>query len=147
MPTISSKELPPNVSKLLKQATIDLSNPAYGDIEFSKYTFSALKALEGVLKYNLCKCKIVMKSTSFTMFDKTSNGIYKLQEAHSKALTIDEVENLKTAIIICIIIVIHLSFWRYNRRNRRKYTHVEYKKEANDIIKSTLKVIDTNYIE
>ncbi len=148
MPAISSVILPDNVLKLLKQATIDLSNPAYGDIEFSKYTFSALKALEGVLKYNLCKCKIAMKSTSFTMFDKALYGIYKLQEAHSKLLSNDEVEKLENC---------------YNHLYNNRHTLFHFgviigeidvntrmlntKKEANDIIKSTLKVIDTNYIE
>ena len=146
LPTISQQSLPDNILRLLKQATIDLSNPARSDIEFSKYTFTALKALEGVLKYNLQKCGIVMTSMAFTMFEKNA-GIYRLQAAHSANLSADKVQKLEDC---------------YNHLNNNRHTLFHFgviigsmdantrmlntKHEADAIIKNTLKVIDESYI-
>lgn len=146
LPAISQQSLPDNILRLLKQATIDLSNPARSDIEFSKYAFTALKALEGVLKYNLQKCGIAMTSTAFTMFEKDA-GIYKLQAAHSANLSSEEVQKLENC---------------YNHLHNNRHTLFHFgviigsidtntrmlntKQEADVIIKSTLKVIDGSYI-
>ena len=147
LPAVSSLTLPNNILRLLKQATIDLSNSARGDIEFSKYTFSALKALEGVLKYNLHKCGILMTMSAFNMFTKDSSGIYKLQAAHAAGLTSNTVLQLENC---------------YNHLNNSRHTLFHFgvivgtmdvntrmlntKQEANNIIKATLKVIDENYL-
>jgi ribonuclease HI len=110
------------------------------------YTFPVLKALEGVLKYNLQKCGIVMTSTAFTMFDKIG-GVYNLQVAHSVGLSSDHIIKLENC---------------YNHLNNNRHTLFHFgviiggvdtntrllktKKEADDIIKDTLKIIDDNYI-
>lgn len=146
LPTISNQTLPDNISKLLKQATIDLSNDAHGDIEFSKHTFTVLKALEGILKYNLQKCDVPMKSTSFSMFCKYG-GIYKLQDTYSENLSNDKVLKIENC---------------YNHLYSNRHTLFHFgmfidctdvntrmlntKNEANEIIKSTLKIIDNNCI-
>lgn len=148
LPAISSKVLPDNILRLLKQATIDLSNSARGDIEFSKYTFSALKALEGVLKYNLQKCGITMTCPSFNMFMKdATTGIYNLQAVHNANLSNDKVHKLENC-------------YNHLHNNRHTLFHfgviigetdvntrmLDSKQEANEIIRNTLKTIDDNYI-
>lgn len=67
--------IPKNLDTILKQAIIDLENYASSDIEFSKYTFNAFRALDGVLKLNLHKCNIPLsKNHCYNMFEKDSSG-------------------------------------------------------------------------
>ncbi len=147
LPLISNKKLPENISILLKQSVINLSNPARGDSEFTMYTFPVLRALEGVLKYNLQKCAITMNSTSFSMFDKI-NGMYELQSRFKASLPVERVEKLENC---------------YNHLHNNRHTLFHFgvilndtdvntrllstKAEADRIIKDTLKIIDENFIE
>ncbi len=67
--------IPKNLETILKQAIIDLENYASSDIEFSKYTFNAFRALDGVLKLNLSKYNIPLsKSYFYDMFERDSSG-------------------------------------------------------------------------
>ncbi len=147
LPSLQTVSLPGNISKLLKQSIIDLNNPGYGDIEFSKYALSALRALEGVLKFNLSKCGIQMTSHGFNMFDKV-NGVYKLQRSHSNGLSVDCINKLENCYnyyynqrhTLCHFGVV---LWGMDTDTRI----IDSKEEANSIIKDTLKVINDNYIQ
>lgn len=140
--------LPDNLEKLLRQSIIDLNNPGYGDIEFSKYTFSVLRALEGVLKFNLSRFGIYVKKTGFDMFEKdNSNGAYKLKPKTSNKIDLDSINKLENC---------------YNHYYNQRHTLCHFgiviggldtntrlinsKEEANMIIKDTLKIINDNYI-
>lgn len=147
LPAISKEVLPQNIVTLIKQAIVNLNNPARNDNEFSMYTFPALRALEGVLKYNLTKCGISMSSYNFEMFSKDSSGIYKLKASYLRSVSSDNVlklencynhfyNNRHTLFHFGIII-------GSNDINTRLLTK---KAEADSIIRDTLKVIDDNYI-
>lgn len=131
---------------LLKQAIINLSNPARTDSEFSMYTFPALKALEGVIKYNLQKCNIQMPTTNFSMFDKV-NGVYKLQTGHSARIGnayTTKLENCYNHFFNNRHTLFHFGMLIAGTDTNTRL--LKTKQEANDIIKATLKVIDENYI-
>lgn len=146
LPRINSLKLPENISILLKQSIINLSNPARSDREFTMYTFPVLRALEGVLKYNLQKCAIPIEKR-FCMFEK-SNGIYKLETKYRAGLSVEKIAKLENC---------------YNHLYNNRHTLFHFgiildgtdvntrllntKAEADSIIKDTLKIIDDNYIE
>lgn len=147
LPALTAIKLPDNITILLKQAIINLNNPAYNDEEFTMYTFPALRSLEGVLKYNLSKCKIKMgEKERFNMFDKV-NGIYKLQLSCIAGVSKEDAEKIENC---------------YNHLHNNRHTLFHFgviigvidtntrllktKKEADEIIKNTLKVINENYI-
>lgn len=147
LPAVSKEMLPQNIVTLIKQAIVNLNNPARNDTEFSMYTFPALRALEGILKYNLTKCGIPMTSYCFDMFSKDSCGIYKLKARYSSGISTDKVLKLENC---------------YNHFYNNRHTLFHFgivvgnndintrllttKAEANSIIRDTLKVIDDNYI-
>lgn len=147
LPLLQSSSLPLSIQKLLQQAIVDLNNPGYGDIEFSKYTLAILRALEGVLKLNLSKCSIPMNENRFNMFDKI-DGVYKLQKGLAKNLNLDCIEKIENC---------------YNHYYNQRHTLCHFgviinsidtntrllnsKNEANSIIKDTLKVINENLIQ
>ncbi|MDD2445871.1 MAG: RNase LS family HEPN domain-containing protein, partial [Clostridia bacterium] len=146
-PTINKTSLPSSVSLLLKQAVINLNNPARGDIEFTMYAFPVLKALEGVLKFNLSKCNIPMNKT-FDMFDKDiTTDVYFLKTIWKNKLDVANVTKLENC-------------YNHLYNNRHTLFHfgiiiggidsstriLKTKEEANLIIKDTLEIIDNNYI-
>lgn len=147
LPSISKEVLPQNIVTLIKQAIVNLNNPANNDTEFSMYTFPALRALEGVLKYNLTKCGIAMTSLSFDMFSKDVSGIYKLKTVYTSNLSNENISKLENC-------------YNHFYNNRHTLFHfgiiiggndintrlLNTKSEANTIIRDTLKVIDDNYI-
>lgn len=147
LPVISKETLPNNISTLIKQAIVNLNNPARSDAEFSMYVFPVLRALEGVLKYNLKKCGINMPNKRFDMFNKNSSMVYELKPEYSTNLSIEN----KTKLENCYN-------WFYNNRhtlfhfgiivgNNDFNTRLIYTKaEADKIIRDTLRIIDENYI-
>lgn len=147
LPAISREVLPANISTLIKQAIVNLNNPARSDSEFSMYVFPVLRALEGVLKYNLKKCGITMSSTRFDMFSKGSNGIYMLKPEHLAGLSPEKKLKLEKCYN-----------WFYNNRHTLFHFGIiigdndfntrllNTKAEADAIIRDTLKIIDENYI-
>lgn len=147
LPIISREVLPTNISTLIKQAIVNLNNPARSDSEFSMYVFPVLRALEGVLKYNLKKCGITMASTRFDMFSKDSSGLYKLRPEHSAVLSLEKKSKLENCYN-----------WFYNNRHTLFHFGIivgesdvntrllNSKAEADGMIRDTLKVIDENYI-
>ena len=68
----------------------DLEAKGYNDIEFSKYTLAALRALEGVIKFNLSKYNIPIPQNGFNMFAKSS-GIYVLQQGFKTSVPSQDV--------------------------------------------------------
>lgn len=141
--------LPDNLDRLLRQSIIDLNNPGYGDIEFSKYTFSALRALEGVLKFNLSKFGMVVKKSGFDMFVKDNvRGVYILRPEKSCKIDADSINKLENC---------------YNHYYNQRHTLCHFgivvggvdtntrlinsKEEANIIIKDALKIINDNYMK
>lgn len=145
LPEISTKSLPNNILILLKQATIDLNNSARGDIEFSKYTFSVLKALEGVLKYNLQNCGIFMTTPRFDMFEKKA-GVHKLKFANTGIGNdkVGKIENCYNHLYNNRHTLFHFGMIVGETDTNTRMLNT--KQEANEIIRSTLKVIDENYI-
>ena len=147
LPIISKETLPQNIVILIKQAIVNLNNPARNDAEFSMYTFPALRALEGVLKYNLTKCGIAMTSPNFNMFDKDNSGIHKLKTAYASGMSPENISKLENC-------------YNHFYNNRHTLFHfgiiiggndintrlLNTKSEADTIIRDTLKVIDDNYI-
>ena len=147
LPDIYDENLPNNISLLLKQAVINLSNPGNGDIEFTMYTFPALRALEGVLKFSLNKCRIPLINNNFKMFVK-NNGVYEL-DTKSIGATVSRENIAKLE-----------NCYNFLYNNRHTLVHfgiiigdvdvntrlINTKKEANSIIKDTLKIINDNYI-
>lgn len=145
-PNFKNVSLPQNIEKLLNQAVVDLDTNGYNDIEFSKYTLAVLRALEGVLKYNLSKYNISIPKTGFNMFDKTS-GVYVLQQRHKKGVPSQDVVKIENC-------------YNHYFNNRHTLCHFGYvfqgvdtntrllntKKEADSIIRNTLQVINDNYI-
>ena len=146
LPTISQGNLPANIVTLLKQAIINLNNPARNDTEFSMFAFPALRALEGILKYNLTNCGIAMHSYNFNMFECV-NGVYKLKPEFTGTISQDSITKLENC---------------YNHLHNNRHTLFHFgiiiggadantrllssKAEADSIIRDTLKVIDENYI-
>ena len=146
LPTISQGNLPTNIVTLLKQAIINLNNPARNDTEFSMFAFPALRALEGILKYNLTNCGIAMQSYNFNMFECV-NGVYKLKPEFTGTISRDSITKLENC---------------YNHLHNNRHTLFHFgiiiggadantrllssKAEADSIIRDTLKVIDENYI-
>lgn len=94
MPNIP-KIISPNLDILLKQAIIDLNDDKRNDVDYTKYVFAALKALEAVLKFNLDKCLIPMSSNSFTMFDKDSTGVYILQPTYRSKISGEKAQKIE----------------------------------------------------
>lgn len=147
LPLLQSSVLPSSIQKLLQQAIVDLNNPGYGDIEFSKYTLAILRALEGILKLNLSKCGIPMTENRFNMFYK-EDGIYKLQIGFANNLSADCIDKIENC---------------YNHYYNQRHTLCHFgviinsidtntrlinsKSEANSIIRETLKVINDNLIQ
>ena len=147
LPAISKETLPQNIVTLIKQAIVNLNNPARSDTEFSMYAFPALRALEGVLKYNISKCGITMSSYNFDMFSKDSSGIHRLKSIHATGLTTDKILKLENC---------------YNHLFNNRHTLFHFgivigssdvntrllttKADANSVIRDTLRVIDENYI-
>lgn len=146
LPNLSKQSIPENILLLLKQSIINLNNPAKTDIEFSMYVFPVLRALEGILKYNLDKCNIMMTSNRFDMFIK-SNGVYSLDKQYRS-------NNLGSNIVKLENCYNHL----YNNRNTLinfgvvlwgidvNTRFINTKTEANELIIDTLAIIDQNYI-
>lgn len=145
-PNLSNIVLPQNIEKLLNQAVVDLESVGYNDIEFSKYTLAALRALEGTLKYNLNKYSISVSSYGFNMFDK-NNGVYVLKSIHQRNIPQQDITKIENC-------------YNHYYNNRHTLCHFGYvfqgvetntrllnkKIEADSIIKSTLKIINDNYI-
>ncbi len=148
LPNIASANLPDNIVTLLKQAIVNLNNPARNDTEFSMYVFPALRALEGILKYNLSKCSITMTSHNFNMFGKDhTTGVYMLQRSHAEKIDPQDVQKLENC---------------YNHLHNNRHTLFHFgiilgctdantrllrsKEEANSIIQETLSVINANCI-
>lgn len=147
LPIISKEVLPQNIVTLIKQALVNLSNPARNDTEFSMYTFPALRALEGVLKFNLTKCGISMNSYVFDMFEKQTNGVHKLKSIYMSTVSADSILKLENC-------------YNHFYNNRHTLFHfgivvgnsdvntrlLSTKAEADSIIRDTIKIIDDNYI-
>lgn len=141
------KTIPANLEILLKQAIIDLNDEKRNDINFTKYAFTVLTALEATLKFNLGKCSIPMTSNAFTMFDKDSTGIYVLQAAFKGKISTINAQKIENC---------------YNHYYNQRHTLFHFgivvggndlntrllktKEEANNLIKDTLKIINDNYI-
>ena len=141
--------LPQTIELLLKQSLIDLENKAYGDVEFSKYTYTVLRALDGTLKHNLQKCSIPMNSYSFTMFDKdTATGAYVVQIGHKNRISASDALKLENC-------------YNHFYNHRHTLSHfgifigntdidntrlIRTKQDADTLIKETLKIINDNYI-
>lgn len=146
LPTISQEALPQNIVTLLKQAIINLNNPARNDTEFSMFTFPALRALEGVLKYNLTRCGITMQSYNFNMFAFDS-GVYRFKPELAGGIPQDKIAKMENC---------------YNHLHNNRHTLFHFgiiiggadantrllssKAEADAIIRDTLRIIDENYI-
>ena len=148
LPTIASKKLPEHLQTLIKQAIINLKNPAKGDIEFSMYTLPALKALEGVLKYNLNSCGIPMRSHSFNMFDFDDNKkIYYLKTEYLSKCSknnVAKLENCYNYLYNQRHTLFHFGMLLFGKDVNTRL--INTKKEADMLIEDTLKVIDQNYI-
>lgn len=141
------KTISPNLDILLKQAIIDLNDDKRNDVDYTKYVFAALKALEAVLKFNLDKCLIPMSSNSFTMFDKDSTGVYILQPTYRSKISGEKAQKIENC---------------YNHYYNQRHTLFHFgiviggkdlntrliktKEEANNLINDTLKIINDNYI-
>lgn len=141
------KSIPSNLEILLKQAIIDLNDEKRNDINFTKYVFTVLTALEATLKFNLDKCAIPMTSNAFTMFDKDVTGIYILQSSFKKRISAVQAQKIENC---------------YNHYYNQRHTLFHFgiivagndlntrliktKEEANNLIKDTLKIINDNYI-
>lgn len=147
-PKLKEANLPQNIEKLLNQAIVDLGAYGYNDIEFSKYTLAALRALEGVLKFNLSHYSINVNRT-FGMFEKKNGVVYSLNNDIINTHGISSVDSAK--IETC---------YNYYYNNRHTLCHfglvlngidtntrvLSTKQEANAIIIDTFKVINDNYI-
>ena len=147
LPAISKEVLPQNIVTLIKQAIVNLNNPARNDTEFSMYTFPALRALEGVLKYNLAKCGIAMTSLNFNMFYKDDSGLYKLKVAFASGLSsvnILKLENCYNHLYNNRHTLFHFGMIIGGNDINTRFLYT--KAEADAIVKDTLKVIDDNYI-
>ena len=145
-PNLKGIVLPLNIEKLLKQSVIDLENAGYNDVEFSKYTLSSLRALEGVLKYSFNKYGIYIPKGGFSHFDKVA-GVYVLKPEYSAIIPSQEACKIQNC-------------YNHYFNNRHTLCHFGYvfhdvdtdtrllnsKVEANSVIKATLKVINDNYI-
>lgn len=141
------KSISNNVDLLLKQAIIDLNSDKRNDVDYTKYSFAALKGLEAILKYNLDKCSIPMTSNTFNMFDKDTTGIYVLQSAYKSKISTINAQKIENC---------------YNHYFNQRHTLFHFgivvggsdlntrliktKEEANELIKNTLKIINDNYI-
>lgn len=146
-PNLKNVTLPQNIEKLLNQSIVDLEEKGYNDIEFSKYTLAALRALEGVLKFNLNKYNINVPIAGFNMFEKHSNGLYSLKQSYRGNIPHNDIIKMENC-------------YNHYYNNRHTLCHFGYvfqgidtntrllttKNEANSIIKSTLKIINDNYI-
>lgn len=145
-PKLKNIVLPQNIGKLLNQAVVDLEAKGYNDIEFSKYTLAALRALEGVIKFNLSKYNIPIPQNGFNMFAKSS-GVYVLQQGYKTSVPSQDVIKIENC-------------YNHYFNNRHTLCHFGYvfqgvdtntrllntKSEADSIIRSTLQVINDNYI-
>lgn len=146
MPNISDN-IPTSLNVLLKQAIIDLENYANIDIEFSKYTFNAFRALDGVLKLNLYKYGIPLSSrNTYNMFkyDENSNKYLLLSKYDSKVS-----EAQKKGLEECYNYfynnrhtLSHFGIFYFNNIDNTRF--IESKEEANKIIKSVFRLIDKN---
>lgn len=145
-PNLKNVGLPKTIEKLLNQAVVDLETYGNNDIEFSKYTLAVLRALEGVIKFNLSKYNIKVPINGFNMFDKI-NGVYVLQQCHKNNIPIQDAAKIENC-------------YNHYFNNRHTLCHfglilqgvdtntrlLNSKNEADKIIKDTLKVINDNYI-
>ncbi len=85
---------PENIKRLIKQSIINL-NYSMKSEEYSQYAFSALRALEGHIKYLLTSAGLKV-GKNFDMFNKDGSGAYKLARNIadvSKRLQIEECYN------------------------------------------------------
>ena len=145
-PKLKYIALPQNIGKLLNQAVVDLEANGYNDIEFSKYALAVLRALEGVIKFNLSKYNITIPQNGFNMFDKSSGG-YVLKQGYKNSVPSQDVIKIENC-------------YNHYFNNRHTLCHFGYvfqgvdtntrllntKGEADSIIRSTLQVINDNYI-
>lgn len=144
LPNISRLSLQPNIVLLLKQAIVDLNSPAKGDVEFSKYTFSALRALEGILKHNLDVCGIAMSSNRFDMFEKV-NSVYKLKSQYNiSQANKQKIENCYNHYYNYRNVYFHFGIIISGQDVNTRI--ISTKQEANAIIQDTLHIIDANCI-
>lgn len=146
LPTLSKQSIPENISLLLKQSIINLNNPAKYDVEFSMYAFPVLRALEGLLKYNLYKCKIHMTSNRFDMFQNV-NGVYLLKDEYRGSNTtanIMKLENCYNHLYNNRHTLVHFGIILWGKDVNTRL--INSKSEVNELITDTLTVIDQNYI-
>lgn len=145
-PSLKDAVLPQNIEKLLNQAVVDLESFGNNDVEFSKYTLAVLKALEGVLKFNLSKYNITVSSNGFNMFDKNS-GVYTLKQSYQMGIPIHSILKIENCYNHYANIRHTLCHFGYVLQGIDTNTRtLNTKGEANSIIKSTLQVINDNYI-
>lgn len=145
-PNLKGVILPQNIEKLLNQSIVDLDTKYCDDIEFSKYTLAVLRALEGVIKYNLSKYGIRIEHSGFNIFSK-KQGIYVLKQELKDIIPIKSIDKIENC-------------YNYYFNNRHTLCHFGFvfdgvdtntrllnsKEEADNIIVSTLKIINDNYI-
>jgi len=146
LPRVARIRMPENITFLIKQALINLVNPALSDIEFTMYTQPALRALEGVLKFNLQKCGIPMSSHKFGMFE-IQNGMYRIKSIHvtpDNKAHVSKIESCYNHYYNQRHTLFHFGVILDETDVNTRLLHT--KQEANDIINSTLKVINENYI-
>lgn len=143
---LSNVILPQNIEKLLNQAIVDLESFGNNDVEFSKYVLAVLRALEGVIKFNLNKYNIKVPLSGFNMFHK-NDDVYVLNDCYKNIIPKHDITKIENC-------------YNYYYNNRHTLCHFGYvfqgidtntrilntKNEADSIIKSTLKIINDNYI-
>jgi ribonuclease HI len=96
MPRLSNISLSENLLLFIKQAIINLRKYDSNDAEYTMYTLPALRALEGVLKFNLSKCSIHCSQKRFDVFEFDKNTkIHKLQNVHSGKLTVEQIAKIE----------------------------------------------------
>lgn len=146
LPILSKQSIPDNILLMLKQSIINLNNPAKYDLEFSMYVFPALRALEGILKYNLNKCNIEMKKNRFDMFQE-NEGIFELKNEYRSQITtcnILKLENCYNHLYNNRHTLFHFGMILWGTDVNTRF--INSKSEANELITDTLTIIDQNYI-
>ncbi len=145
LPNIKT-QLSDNMQIILQQTMIDLENYASNDIEFTKYTFNAFRALDGALKIMLFRNNIPLsKKHTYDMFDlDKSQNKHVLKAKWIKQTATNDVQGIEEC-------------YNYFYNNRHTLSHfgiimfntnndntrfINTKKDANDIITQVLSLIN-----
>lgn len=133
-------QYPDNIKKLIKQSIINIYYCVEGE-DYGHYTFPALKALEGHIKYILDKNGIIVSKTlNFFDYDKNTQ-IYTLKSNVNitDQVTIQKLEKYYNYYNLTRHSIFHFGDIIGNTDTTRM---IDTKEEANDIIKECLKFIN-----